>query len=50
MVKLTFLRLIKTNKIYREVAGTYHGEDWTNIKLEFEETSLLEGNRKVSRI
>ena len=34
----------------REVCGTYYGEDWTNIKLEFEELSLLEGTRKISRI
>ena len=50
MVKLRFHYVKNKMNIYREVDGTYHGEDWTNIKLEFEETSLLEGNRKVSRI
>ena len=33
-----------------QVPGSYRGTDATNIKLEFEEISLLEGNRKFSRM
>jgi len=33
-----------------EMAGHYEGVDSTNVKLLFEETSLLEGNRKFSRL
>ena len=33
-----------------EVGGEYEGVDATNIKLNFEEISLLEGNRKFSRM
>jgi len=33
-----------------EVEGTYKGIDSTQVKLQFNETSLLEGNRKISRI
>jgi len=32
------------------VPGTYHGVDSTNIKVEFEEKSLRESNRKTSKL
>jgi len=32
------------------IEGTYTGVDATQVKLDFEETSLLEGNRKISRM
>ena len=49
-VKIPFKAQLRSGSKEWEVEGTYEGTDATNIKLQFEEISLLEGNRKFSRM
>ena len=50
VIKMPFTAIITSGNKQWEVPGSYRGTDATNIKLEFEEISLLEGNRKFSRM
>jgi len=49
-VRMPFTATFTSGNKTWSVPGVYTGVDATNIKLEFEETSLLEGTRKISRI
>lgn len=50
IIKIPFNAHFVSGNTEWDVAGTYQGEDATQIKLELAETSLLEGSRKVSRL
>jgi len=50
IIKMPFKAIFTSGNSKWEVPGCYTGEDATQIKLEFVEVSLLEGNRKVSRM
>jgi len=49
-IKIPFVAHLTSGNSKWEVAGEYTGTDATMIKMELSETSLLEGNRKVSRM
>merc|ERR1711962_32344 len=49
-VKIPFKALFVSGNSKWEVPGKYVGEDATHVKVQQSETSLLEGNRKVSRM
>lgn len=50
IIKMPFKATFTSGNAKWEMGGVYEGEDATQIKLEFAEVSLLEGNRKVSRM
>lgn len=50
IIKLPFMAKFTSGNKSWEVPGTFEGTDSTNIKLELNEVSLLEGNRKFSRM
>ena len=50
IIRMPFTAVLTCGNKKWEVPGSFEGIDSTNIKLEFEEISLLEGNRKFSRM
>ena len=50
IIRMPFTAVFTCGNKKWEVPGNFEGIDSTNIKLEFEEISLLEGNRKFSRM
>ena len=50
IIRIPFIAKLTQGNRSWEIPGNFEGIDSTNIKLKFDEVSLLEGNRKFSRM